>query len=100
MESLGKSIQAMCAAEKPAQKQITSPGNCSSHYSTGSGFKKGGEAPVIKAVRKAPTPNPTPSSINLSSKKKVSMKKEPSPIPQTPTGPSNKSAGSSAKEQF
>jgi len=93
-------MQAMCAAEKPAQKQLGSPGNSNSHYSTGSNFKKGGEVPVIKAVRKAPTPHPTPSSINLSNKKKVSIKKEPSPISQTPTASSNKSAGSSAKEQF
>ena len=92
-------MQALCAAEKPAQKQLSSPGSSSSNYNTGSNFKKAAEVPVIKAVRKAPVPHPTPSSINLSNKKKVSMKKEPSPSPQTPSGLSNKSSGS-AKDHY
>jgi hypothetical protein len=99
VESLSKGMQAVCASEKPVQKQLGSPGNSNSNYSTGNNFKKGADIPVIKAVRKTPVPHST-SSINLSNKKKVSMKKEPSAVPQTPSGPTSKSSGSSAKEQL
>lgn len=89
----------ICASEKP-QKQLVSPGNNSSNYYTATNFKKASDVPVIKAVRKAPAPQNNPSSINLSNKKKVSMKKETLTVPQTPSGPSSKSSNSSAKEQY
>ena len=93
-------MQAVCASEKPVQKQLGSPGNINSNYSTGNNFKKGADIPVIKAVRKTPVPHSNPSSINFSNKNKVSTKKEPSAVPQTPSGPTSKSSGSSAKEQL
>ncbi len=101
VESLSKSLTSILVPEKP-QKQLGSPGNSNSNYNTATNFKKGSDIPVIKAVRKAPIPvaHPNPSSINLSNKKKVSMKKEPISILQTPSGTSSKSSNSSAKEQF
>jgi hypothetical protein len=89
----------MCASEKAVQKQLGSPST--SNYSSGNNFKKGAEVAVIKGVRKAPVPQPNPSSINLSNKKKISVKKEPSPfLPQTPSGSISKTNSSGVKEQL
>ncbi len=73
--------------------------------STSSGqFKKSTETPIIKAVRKAPLPQGNPSTINLSSKKKVSARKDistPVTIQNTPSASTKSNlSNSSGKDKI
>jgi hypothetical protein len=100
IEVIVKNIQGLAIEkiEKDKNEKKTSTvniNNYSSNFSSTSGqFKKGNEAPIIKAVRKAIPQNP-PQNINLSNKKKVSTKKDistPIIVQNTPTSISSKSS--------
>jgi hypothetical protein len=90
-------MQALIGEKSEKEKKISSVSinNYSSNFSSTNGqFKKVNETPVIKAVRKTTVPQNTPPNINLSSKKKVSAKKDITTAivtPNTATALSNKS---------
>lgn len=80
IESITKGLQGLISEKgEKSEKKVSAVSitNYSSNFSSTANtqFKKVAETPIIKAVRKAPPQNP-PQNINLSSKKKISARKD------------------------
>jgi hypothetical protein len=106
IEAISKNLQGLIVErqeKKPSTVNVTNYGSNMSSTSSGQ-FKKSAETPIIKAVRKAPMPQNTPSSINLSSKKKVSARKDittPVTVQNTPSASTKSNlSNSSGKDKI